>query len=166
MKRMGLLFLSAPAEPVQQVGNVVPAIANPEALPEQIGDALRGPHRRCKAVRFGAMRQHARELRQLHGGQLRRTPWTGPAAQSVCALPAIFLGPLMDRLAAHPKSPGNRGQRFAARNARQGREAACFELFCDSSLGLSISSCNQRQCQKCLDGPSRFLQAASSAPRS
>lgn len=126
-------LLPAPAEPMQQAADMIPVIANPETLPEQIGDALRGPHRGREAVSFGTPRQQARELSQLPAGQLRRTARPRPAAQSGGAPAAILQRPLMNRLAAHTELPGNRGERLAALEARQSQKAACLEYSCISS---------------------------------
>ncbi len=131
-------LLPAPAEPMQQAADVIPVITNAETLAEQIGDALRGPHRGGEAVRFSAPRQQARELSQLPTSQLRRTARPRPATQSACAPAAILPRPLMNRLAAHTQLPSDRGQRLAALDTWQSREAACFEHLCISSHGPKI----------------------------
>ena len=126
-------LLPTPAEPVRQAADMIPVIANPEAPPKQIGDALRGPHGGREAVRFGVPRQQARELSQLPVCQLRGTAGPLAAAQPGCSAAAILPRPWMNRLTAHPELPGNPGQRLAALDARQGRETACLEHSCISS---------------------------------
>jgi hypothetical protein len=106
---------------------MITAIANLETLPHQIGDEVWGPPDRRKPVSFGASRQQTGELSQLSLVQLRRTARGAPAAQSGGAVTAILLRPLMNGLAAYAELSGDRGQRLAAFDARQGRKASCLE---------------------------------------
>ena len=126
-------LLPAPAEAVQQAADMIAVITNPEALPEQIGDALCGPHPRREAVGFRSPRQQAWELGQLSPSHLRGPSRSRPTAQSRRSSPTILLRPLMDRLTTHTQLPGNPRQRLALLDARQHRQAACLQPFSVSS---------------------------------
>lgn len=102
-------LLPTPAKAMEQATHMIAVIANTKALPEQVGDPLRGPDVGGEAVGRGPLRQQAGQLAQLRAGEFRlragmlatrQTPQSGasisappsPNRLPACSQPARDLG--------------------------------------------------------------------------
>lgn len=141
-------LLPTPTKPMQQATDVIAVIANAQAPPEQIGDALRGPDSSGKSVGFGAVRQQTGKLGQLCASQFGRATRARDTAQPRPSSSAGLLRPLMHSLSAHTQLAGNSGQRLAPPDAGQGGQAARLQ-----HSSVSLHECNIH----CLSGMSSYL---------
>lgn len=91
------------------VFHMVPRIADPEAAPDEFGNALRSPHRSVESVPGRSLLRQLAEPRQVFMRQLRwRAAGFWPPAQPLVSMQAVAARPTLHRLNGHAQGPGDR----------------------------------------------------------
>jgi len=107
---------------------------------------------------------HPRQELLIHGRRNGRPQCRKFLLGATRGLPVLF--PALPGFPVPLPTDNTQAPEWGCPNQDQGEENHHQEKIAQELKLPGISSINQSQCQQCLDEPSRFLEAASSAPRS
>ena len=106
---------------------MIAVITDVKTAPDQVGNALRGPHFGREAVSRGALCEKAMQLRQFRPGEFRRGARMLASDQSSGPGTPVSAPPHPDGLPTHTRSASDLRFRLAFANPLDGLAAALFQ---------------------------------------